>query len=31
MEKIQNYIGGKLISPISGAYFDNYEPGKGKV
>jgi aminomuconate-semialdehyde/2-hydroxymuconate-6-semialdehyde dehydrogenase len=31
MEKIQNYIGGKLISPISGAYFDNYEPAKGKV
>ena len=31
MEKIQNYIGGKLTSPISDNYFENFEPAKGKV
>lgn len=31
MEKIQNYIGGKLISPESESYFDNFEPAKGGV
>ena len=31
MEKLQNYIGGKLISPHSGEYFDNYQPAIGKV
>ncbi len=31
MEKLQNYIGGKLIPPHSGEYFNNYEPAKGAV
>jgi len=31
MEKIQNYIGGKLVPPQSEKYFDNFEPAKGKV
>lgn len=31
MEKLQNYIGGQLQAPISGAYLDNYEPAKGEV
>ena len=30
MEKIQNYIGGQLIEPLSNIYFDNVEPAKGK-
>ena len=31
MKKIQNYIGGDIIAPISNSYFDNYEPAIGKV
>ena len=31
MEKLQNYIGGKLMAPLSDQYFDNYEPAKGSV
>lgn len=31
MEKLQNYIGGKLMAPISGKYFENFEPAKGCV
>ncbi len=31
MEKILNYIGGKLIEPIAGNYLDNIEPATGKV
>jgi len=31
MEKIQNYINGELIAPVSGRYFDNYEPARGLV
>ncbi|MGE0567757.1 MAG: aldehyde dehydrogenase [Bacteroidia bacterium] len=31
MKKIQNYIGGKLVAPIDGNYFDNFEPATGKV
>lgn len=31
MIAIQNYINGKLIAPISGAYLDNYNPSTGKV
>lgn len=31
MEKIQNYIGGNLIAPESGVYFENYEPAKGAI
>jgi aminomuconate-semialdehyde/2-hydroxymuconate-6-semialdehyde dehydrogenase len=31
MEKLQNYIDGKLIAPKSNEYFDNYEPASGKV
>jgi aminomuconate-semialdehyde/2-hydroxymuconate-6-semialdehyde dehydrogenase len=31
MEKIQNYINGELVSPVSGKYIDNYNPAEGKV
>ena len=31
MEKIQNYIGGKIYEAVSGAYLDNYNPATGKV
>lgn len=31
MEKLQNYIGGKLQAPINGEYLDNFEPAKGEV
>ncbi|MEJ7847168.1 MAG: aldehyde dehydrogenase [Pyrinomonadaceae bacterium] len=31
MLKIENYIGGGLVKPISGHYLDNYEPATGKV
>ncbi|MFN0157487.1 MAG: aldehyde dehydrogenase [Bacteroidota bacterium] len=31
MEKISNYITGNLCPPISGKYFDNYEPAMGRV
>jgi aminomuconate-semialdehyde/2-hydroxymuconate-6-semialdehyde dehydrogenase len=31
MQKIQNYINGELIAPISGNYLDNYQPATGKV
>ncbi len=31
MEKISNYINGKLVAPISGKYLDNYSPAEGKV
>lgn len=31
MEIIKNYIGGKLVPPVSGKYFDNFEPATGKV
>ncbi len=31
MQKIQNYINGKLASPQSGNYIDNYYPATGKV
>ncbi|QSE97532.1 aldehyde dehydrogenase [Fulvivirga lutea] len=31
MEKIQNYIGGQLVVPLSGNYLDNYNPAEGKV
>ncbi len=31
MEKISNYIGGKLIDPVDGKYIDNIEPATGKV
>ena len=31
MEKLQNFIDGKFTSPKNGGYFDNYEPGTGKV
>lgn len=31
MQKIQNYINGELIAPISNSYIDNYEPATGKV
>ena len=31
MQKIQNYINGELVAPISGEYIDNYNPALGKV
>lgn len=31
MDKILNYIGGELIAPVKGNYFDNYEPATGEV
>src|SRR5260370_34911983 len=31
MEKILNYIGGKLIEPSSGKFLDNYNPAEGKI
>ena len=31
MEKIANYINGKLTEPVSGSYLDNYNPSTGKV
>ncbi len=31
MQKILNYINGKLIEPRSGNYHDNYDPAEGKV
>jgi aminomuconate-semialdehyde/2-hydroxymuconate-6-semialdehyde dehydrogenase len=31
MQKIQNYINGQLVAPVSGEYIDNYEPATGKV
>jgi len=31
MEKIQNYINGKLVAPFNNNYLDNFEPATGKV
>lgn len=31
MQKLANYIDGKLVGPASGRYFDNFEPATGKV
>ncbi|HLG03375.1 MAG TPA: aldehyde dehydrogenase family protein, partial [Bacteroidia bacterium] len=31
MEKILNYINGRLAEPASGKYLDNYQPATGKV
>lgn len=31
MKKIQNYINGELIAPLSENYIDNYNPATGKV
>jgi len=31
MQKIQNYINGELIAPISGEYLENYNPATGEV
>ncbi len=31
MTTIQNFIGGELVPPVSGEYFDNYNPATGKV
>ena len=31
MLKIENYIGGELLAPISGEYLDNYNPAIGEV
>jgi aminomuconate-semialdehyde/2-hydroxymuconate-6-semialdehyde dehydrogenase len=31
MEKLANYIDGKLVPPTSGEYIDNYNPSKGEV
>ena len=31
MEKLLNYINGKLVEPAGGTYFDNYHPATGTV
>lgn len=31
MQKILNYIDGKLVEPVSGTYLDNVNPAEGKV
>lgn len=31
MQRLENYIDGKLVAPISGNYLDNFEPATGKV
>ena len=31
MFKIENYIGGKLVQPVSDEYFDNFNPATGEV
>ncbi|MBS1506937.1 MAG: aldehyde dehydrogenase [Bacteroidetes bacterium] len=31
MQKILNYINGKLVEPLSGKYLDNYDPSRGIV
>lgn len=31
MEKIQNYIGGELVKPVSASYNDNFNPATGEV
>ncbi len=31
MQKIQNYINGELVAPISGEYLENYNPATGAV
>ena len=31
MEKLENYIDGKLVAPLSGQYFENFEPAKGSA
>lgn len=31
MQKIQNYINGELVAPVSGHYIDNVNPGIGEV
>src|SRR5687768_2317484 len=31
MQKILNYIGGRMVEPASGKYLDGYEPAEGKI
>jgi aminomuconate-semialdehyde/2-hydroxymuconate-6-semialdehyde dehydrogenase len=31
MEKLLNYINGRLVEPVGGTYFDNYHPATGTV
>lgn len=31
MEKLENYIGGELVAPISGQYLDNFNPATGEI
>jgi len=31
LKKIENYIGGELVKPVSGNYLDNYNPALGAV
>lgn len=31
MQKLQNYINGELVAPVSGQYIDNYNPARGEV
>ncbi len=31
MQRIDNYIGGEIVAPASGAYLDNFDPSVGQV
>ena len=31
MQKIENYIGGELVEPVSGEYLDNFNPSNGEI
>ena len=31
MTKIDNYIGGEIVTPASGEYFDNFDPSTGQA
>lgn len=31
MERLENYINGELVSPVSGNYLDNFDPSTGQV
>jgi aminomuconate-semialdehyde/2-hydroxymuconate-6-semialdehyde dehydrogenase len=31
MQRIQNYINGELVAPVSGQYIDNHNPAEGKI
>ena len=31
MQQINNYIGGRLVEPVSGEYLENFDPATGQV